>query len=331
MIRSQAEATLTAVTPTAVAGAAPQGRPLNPTQLASPAFLLAVPFSLSTEVANNPWMEDLPSDRRGPDARKAMRQWLDLYHFVASEAVVYLLPSRGDCNLQDLVFTANLGAVLEHLPDKNTAIVSNFCSPPRVGEAPLGLAFFESLGYTTARPPHKFEGEAELKHLRDNVYAGGHGIRSEIGAYEWMERRYDMKVVKLEETDRYLYHLDCTVFPVTRDDTLVCTELYGRAAVAELERHTNIIDVSVDDCYAGICNSVRLSNTILNASHISELQAGTEDYAAEVAKNRRLEDIAVSLGFDLSFFNLSEYHKSGALLSCMLLHLNRQSYEFALT
>jgi len=37
------------------------------------------------------------------------------------------------------------------------------------------------------------------------------------------------------------------------------------------------------------------------------------------------------LGFDLSFFNLSEYHKSGALLSCMLLHLNRQSYEFALT
>ena len=87
----------------------------------------------------------------------------------------------------------------------------------------------------------------------------------------------------------------------------------------------------LDDCYAGICNSVRISNTILNASHITELTAGTEDYANEIAKNRRLEDIAADLGFELSFFNLSEYHKSGALLSCMLLHLNRHSYTFALT
>ncbi|HLB81834.1 MAG TPA: arginine deiminase-related protein [Gemmatimonadales bacterium] len=331
MIRAQAEQILTAVTPAPSTPAESQSRPLNPTQLGKPAFLLAVPFSLSTEVANNPRMEDLPADRRGPDARKAMRQWLDLYHFVASEAVVYLLPSPGDCELQDLVFTANLGAVLDHLPDRNTAVVSNFRSPPRVAEAPLGLAFFESLGYTTARPPHKFEGEAELKHLHDNVYAGGYGIRSDIEAYEWMARRFDMKIVTLEETDGYLYHLDCTVFPVTRDDTLVCTELYAREELAELERHTNIIDVSADDCYAGICNSVRLSNTILNASHVRELQSGTDDYAAEVAKNRRLEDIAVSLGFDLSFFNLSEYHKSGALLSCMLLHLNHRSYEFALT
>ena len=331
MIRAQAADTMTGVAPAPAAVAEPHSRPLNPTQLGKPAFLLAVPFSLSTQVADNHWMEDLPTERRGPDARKAMRQWLDLYHFVASEAVVYLLPSRGDRKLQDLVFTASLGAVLEHLPDKNTALVSNFCAPPRVGEAPPGVAFFESLGYSTARPPHKFEGEAELKHLRDNVYAGGYGIRSESAAYEWMERRYDMQVVKLEETDRYLYHLACTLFPVTRDDTMVCTELYGREELGALERHTNIIDVSVDDCYAGICNSARLSNTILNASHVSELQAGTDDYAAEVAKNRRLEDIAVSLGFDLSFFNLSEYHKSGALLSCMLLHLNRHSYEFVLT
>ncbi len=306
-------------------------RALNPTQLEKPAFLLAVPFSLATDVANNPWMEDLPDDQRRPNTKKALRQWLDLYHFVASEAMVYLLPSRGDCGLQDLVFTANLGIVLDHLADKNTAIVSNFSSMPRVNEAPLGTAFFESLGYTTARAPYPFEGEAELKHLYDDVYAGGYGIRSDRRTYEWMEQRFDMQVVKLQETDRYLYHLDCTVYPVTREQTLVCTELYSEKEIAELEGHTDIIDVSLDDCYAGICNSVRISNTILNASHITELTAGTEDYANEIAKNRRLEDIAADLGFELSFFNLSEYHKSGALLSCMLLHLNRHSYTFALT
>ncbi len=304
---------------------------LNPTQLDKPAFVLAVPFSFATEVANNPWMQELSAVERAPNRKKAMRQWLDFYHYLAAEAVVYLLPSRGDWPLQDLVFTANLGVVLDHLPDQNTAIVSNFTSDPRVGEAEIGTAFFTSLGYRAVRPPHKFEGEAELKHLRDNVYAGGYGIRSEREAYEWMENHLDIRVVKLRETEPYLYHLDCTVFPLTRESTLVCTELYTEQEVRELERYTNIIDAPLDDCFSGVCNSVRLSNTILNASHITELRAGTEEYAYELAKNRRLEDIAASLGFELTFFNLSEYLKGGALLSCAVMHLNRYSYEFALT
>ena len=44
-----------------------------------------------------------------------------------------------------------------------------------------------------------------------------------------------------------------------------------------------------------------------------------------------LEDIAVKYGFEVSYFNLSEYFKSGALLSCMVMHLNRQSYQLTLT
>src|SRR5205085_11218784 len=84
VIRAQAADTTPGFAPAPAAVAEPQSRPLNPTQLGKPAFLLAVPFSLSTQVADNHWMEDLPTERRGPDARKAMRQWLDLYHFVAS-------------------------------------------------------------------------------------------------------------------------------------------------------------------------------------------------------------------------------------------------------
>jgi len=83
--------------------------------------------------------------------------------------------------------------------------------------------------------------------------------------------------------------------------------------------------------YSGICNSVRLPRAVLNSSHIHLLKAGTETYAQEVQKNRKLEDIASSLALDVSYFNLSEYHKSGALLSCMVMHLNRQAYKFALT
>ena len=303
---------------------------VNPTQIDKPVFLLNVPLSYSTRIANNPWMQELPEEQRQPRFGKALCQFLQLYHFLASEALVYLLPAPGDCGLQDLVFTANMGAVLDHLPGQNTVVISNFTSPPRVQEAAVGRAFFESLGYAVETPPYKFEGEAELKHLHKNVYAGGYGIRSDIRAYQWMEEQYDMTVIPLQETEPYLYHLDCTVFPLNRETTLVCTGLYEAAEIEKLEKHTEIIDVSVDDCFSGICNSVRLSNTILNASHIHELSAGTKDYASEIQKNRRLEDIAADHAFELTFLNLSEYMKAGALLSCMVMHLNRRSYDFAL-
>jgi N-dimethylarginine dimethylaminohydrolase len=309
--------------------ATPIQSPRHPTELERPAFLLNAPFSYSTEVANNVWMEELDDEERVPDARKAMTQFLELYNFLAAEGLVYVLPTPRDRQLQDLVFTANLGIVLTHLDDP-AVVVSNFASEPRRGETDVGVPFFEAFGYATYVAPHKFEGEAELKHLHDNVYVGGYGQRSEREAYDWMERAFDMDIVKVREKDPYLYHVDCTIFPITQEDTLVCTEMFEPDELRELEQRTNIIDVSYDECYGGICNSVRLTNTVLNSSHLHELKAGTEDYDIEVAKNRKLEDIAAKLALEVSYFNLSEYHKGGALLSCMVMHLNRYSYAFRL-
>ncbi|WP_225830598.1 dimethylarginine dimethylaminohydrolase family protein [Streptomyces sp. NK08204] len=307
----------------------PQYQPRNPTQLERPAFLLNAPFSYSTEAANNVWMEELRPQDRVPDMRRAMAQFLDLYRFLAGDALVCILPTPRIDGLQDLVFTGNLGIVLTHL-ERTPVVVSNFASEPRRDETEVGVRFFELFGYETHVAPHKFEGEAELKHLHGNVYAGGYGQRSEPETYSWMEQVFDMDVVKVREKDPYLYHVDCTIFPITREDTLVCTELFEREEVAELEKRTNIIDVSYDHCFAGICNSVRCANTIVNSSHIHELKAGTEDYQLELRKNRKLEDIAAEHAMEVSYLNLSEYHKGGALLSCMVMHLNRYSYEFTL-
>src|SRR5438093_685472 len=315
-------------------GVQPAPKPIapwrNPTQLERPAFLMNFPFSYSTEVANNPWMTDLTANKRQPDFTRAAVQFLGVYRNVSAEGLVYLLPTSRDADLQDLLYTANLGIVFEHVALKNTVVISNFSTPPRRGETPVGVKFFQDLGYDVHVAPAKFEGEAELKHLYDNVYVGGYGIRSERATYDWMERHFGMRVIKLREVEPYLYHLDCSVFPITRENTLVCTELFEAEEVAEIESHTNIIDVSVDVCYSGICNSLRLSNALLNASHIHDLKAGTEEYAHELTKNRRIEDIAVNLALGVTFFNLSEYLKGGALLSCMVMHLNRNSYELSL-
>jgi N-dimethylarginine dimethylaminohydrolase len=303
----------------------------SPTRLARPAFLMSFPFSWSTRVPNNVWMTALSEHEREPNFPRAASQFLELYRLMASDALVYLLPAPAQCGLQDLPFTANLAFVPEGVEPRETVILSNFTSEPRRGESEIGRAFFESLGYTIHVPPARFEGDAEIKHLHDNVYVGGYGERSELSAYNWMERTFDMRIIKVAQTEPHLYHLDCSIFPITREQTLVCTALFDNRELGELEKHTGIIDVSVDDCFAGICNSVRLGNSILNASHVYHLKAGTEDYDLEVHKNHRLEEIASRLAMEVSFFNLSEYHKSGALLSCMVMHLNRHSYEFQLT
>ena len=307
-----------------------ESRPSNPTQLNRPAFLMNVPFSYATGVANNVWMEEIEPGKREPDANQAMIQFLNLYGFIASEGLVYLLPTPQGGELQDLTFTANIGVTLEHMPEQNTIVLSNFTSEPRRDETEVGRRFFESMGYDVHVPETKFEGEAELKHLHDNVYAGGYGIRSQQETYDWMSDRFDMTVVKMALVDPYLYHLDCTVFPITREQTLVCVEMYDRQEISELEKYTDIIDVPTNAAFSGVCNSVRLNNTILNASHIQHLKAGTEEYQDEASKNRLLEDIAAKLAFEVTYFNLSEYHKGGALLSCMIMHLNHHSYAFRL-
>lgn len=305
-------------------------RELNPTVLDQPAFLMNVPFSLATDVPNNVWMEEIEDTKRRVDPGRAILQFLQLYHFIAAEALIYLVPTPGQPDLQDLVYSANLGVVLGHLPEPDTVVLSNFTARARRQETEIGRRFFEAMGYNVTVSPHRFEGEAELKHLYDNVYVGGYGIRTERATYAWMTEHYGMRIAALQETEPHLYHLDCTVFPLTRQDTLVCTEMYTREELVELEKLTNVIAVSTDDCFSGVCNSVRLGNLLLNASHIHEMSVDNPDYGYERHKNRTLEDIAARAGFEVAFFNLSEYLKSGALLSCMIMHLNRRSYDIPL-
>jgi N-dimethylarginine dimethylaminohydrolase len=300
----------------------------TPSQLPIPAFVMNFPFTLDTAVPNNVWMQELEEEALKINKGNAYRQFLDLYQFVAGNGLVCNLPAKG--NYQDLVYVANLGIYLPHIKDSNNIIMSNFTSEPRQGEEEVGKPFFELMDYKVHMCPFKWEGEADLKYLYDNVYIGGYGIRSDIKAYEWMEKEFDMKIIKLEMVDEYLYHLDCSIFPLTMDKTLVCTELFNEEELAELSQYTNIVNVEVDDALNGITNSVRLGNMILCASNISEMTRADENYDAEKHKIESLEKICFNEGLEPVFFNLSEYMKSGAMLSCMMMHLNYVDYTKSL-
>lgn len=80
--------------------------------LKSPAFLMNAPFSLSAANPNNIWMKELPKKERKIDVNKSFNEWMDLYTYLSSMSLVYILPSIP--NLQDQTYVANLGIVLPH-------------------------------------------------------------------------------------------------------------------------------------------------------------------------------------------------------------------------
>ena len=297
----------------------------TPSQLPIQSFVMNFPFSLSTADPNNIWMQELTDKELIINKPKAYKQFMDLYNFVAGGAVVNLLPSEG--NFQDQVYVANLGIYLPHIKNENHIILSNFTSEPRKGEELVGEKYFNQMGYKTAISPFKWEGEADLKYLYGNKYIGGYGIRSDIKAYEWMEEQYGMDILKLEMVDEYLYHLDCSIFALNNNQTLVCTELFEEEELIEMEKYTELIDIDIDDAFCGLTNSVRMGNMILCASNIAELKKSHEYYEGEVHKIKTLEKICGDAGMEPVIFNLSEYMKSGAMLSCMMMHLNRVDHN----
>lgn len=293
----------------------------TPSNLGIPSYVMNFPFTLDTKHPNNIWMKELDQKELKVNKNKAYNQFMDLYNLMAGCGLVYLLPSEG--NFQDQVYVANVGSYLPHIKDENHIVLSNYTSEPRIGEELVASKFFNSMGYNTHLCPYKWEGEADLKYLYDNIYIGGFGLRSSEQAYEWMEEEFDMNVIYLEMVDDYAYHLDCSVFPLNKNKTMICTSLYHEDEIKELEKYTEIIDINEDDTFSGITNSVRLGNMVLCASNINELKKSDEYYRLEANKITTLEQICSSEGMEPVIINLSEYLKSGALLSCMVMHLNR--------
>jgi len=300
----------------------------TPSQLHLQSYVMNFPFSLSTSDPNNIWMQELSDEELQINRPKAYKQFMDLYNFMAGQSLVHLLPSEG--NFQDQVYVANLGLYLPHVKDENHILLSNFTSDPRKGEELVGQKFFNQMGYNTHISPHKWEGEADIKYLYDNVYIGGYGIRSNIKTYEWMEENFGMDIIKVAMTDEYLYHLDCSIFALNNDQTLVATELFDPEELRAIERHTEIIEVDTEDALGGMTNSVRMGNMILCASNIAEMKKTHEYYEAEKHKIESLEKICSDAGMEPVIFNLSEYMKSGAMLSCMVMHLNRVDHNKSL-
>ena len=132
-----------------------------------------------------------------------------------------------------------------------------------------------------------------------------------------------MKIIPFRVVDPYLYHLDCCLFRMTEDAVLLCTSVADRASLRALERHCEIIDISLPHARTGIANGLLLPDELLCDSPIATLRKGSEAYAVEKSKIERLEEIGARFGRAVRLFCMSEFYKSGALLSCLVMHIRQ--------
>lgn len=292
---------------------------LMPSDLDIPVYAMAPPFSLDASNPNNVFMQKLAPKDRKVNLLKAVDQFLAIYQFATNNSMIYLVPSRP--GLGDLPYVANLGINLPHVQD-NTIVVSNYKSEPRRGETSVGLHFFEDIGYKTVVAPPYFEGEADLKFLNKNNYCGAYGMRTSMNALDWFSKSYDMNIIPIKIDDPELYHLDCVIFPLQSDKMFVVESAVDKSTKRKIEKYVDIIPIDDKAGHCGITNCVRMGSLILNGTNIETLKKTDDQYDKEKYKNDTLEKICANNAYDVVFFNISEFAKSGADLSCMFMHLN---------
>lgn len=274
----------------------------TPSELETPTYLMNFPFTVDNSYRNNILMKP---DHAPYDYDKAFSQWLDLYQTIVDEGgLVYILPSEKD--LQDLPYVANIGCYLPHIKEP-TVLMSNFYSPPRMGEENIGVRFFDSMRYKTRMCPSYWEGEADLKWLHDNVYASPYGLRTEKAAHDWFRHEFDMQIIPIKMNDERLYHLDCVLFPLDNQRTVAATYVMDDEDIKNLEKVTEIIDIPKEYIYNGWTNCLRMGNKIFHAWDHSNID---------------IEDFYAKLGYLTVPVKLDEFDKSGADLSCLIMHLN---------
>lgn len=308
-----------------------------------PSFMMVMPTHANAEENNhnNVWCDGSDGQTEEDltiNGEIAFGQWFELYTFLAQQGLVTIMPSpEKKEGLADHVYAANSGIMIG-----DTYVVSNFTSEPRTPETPVIEQFMKTTGANVVVCPYKFEGEADMKFIGYTngkmTFIGGYGIRSTIEAYEWMEKEFDIKVIKVKMKDEKLYHLDCSIFPITtssdlyeqKAEILCCDEIFSKADLEAIREFCKIVSVPLNLAYYGITNCVRVGSYILCGSDFYDLDPeydGEEVYYTERDKNQFLEDVMAEYGMEVVFFNLSEFAKAGACLSCNICHLNRYSYD----
>jgi len=281
------------------------------------AYIMCPPVYCSNDEKINVYMEKF---NEPINAFKITQQWLEVYKFIASQSVVFLLPPPP--HVQDAVYVSNQGIFV---PNTNIFVLSNFRTKVRSLEESHMRNFVSNLGFNIVQSPFYFEGEADLKFQRDNIYYSAWGLRTEYKFSRWFAESFDAYVIPIQIKDEHLYHLDCVVNPIDSNNVLCSIPYLSKEEIKAIEKVANIVPIEKEyDCVMGSCNIVNVNN----AAVINQIYRKNED---EFLRIKRLEKLINRCGYPLKTFEFSEFEKSGAAVSCTVLKIKYTNYLLPIT
>lgn len=275
--------------------------------MSEPWILMCPPDFYGIEYEINPWM----SRSRASDRDTAVAQWHALREALAAAGakVSLLEPQSG---LPDLVFTANAALVY-----RRTAILSRFRHRERQGEEPIDEAWLTAAGFTVKKLALDiyFEGAGDALFCGDTLFAG-YRIRSHARGHQMVGEMLGVRVIPVELTDDYHYHLDTCFCPISRTQAIyypAAFDDYGRNVLRE--HIPELIAVEQDEARRFACNAVVVGRTVVTNTGCPKL------HTALAAR-----------GFQAVETPLDEFVKAGGSAKCLTLRLDGEeaaAWKFA--
>jgi len=280
---------------------------MQPTQGGSK-FVMCKPEYLSTKIPNNVFMEGKANEPA--DVPRAKNQWDRSVHIMEALGVeVFQIPAVKGC--QDQVYVANVGIAIDPF-----IVLAQYKADGRACEIPPAKAFFEGMGYQCIQPPDFFEGEADLKHWKDNIYFGGWGLFSSKKAFDWISQKTGAIIIPVQEINPKTYHLDCSLLVVDEENFLVTKSGLSPASIKELQRRGKVTFTPDKIATTGITNGILIPEKKIYLS--GAFNPEQKDY--QQAMEFLLETMD-GFGYTTIFVDVDSYNPSGADLSCSVFHL----------
>lgn len=269
-------------------------------------ILMAKPDAFDVVEAINVHMTDAEGRLNRVDPVRARRQWEALRtEFERSGARVHVIEAAP--GLPDFCFAANQSFPV---PGTRQVVMSRMKSDLRAREVPYFERWYREHGFTIVPTPFEHEGwvfEGTGDGIRDDALGlvwAGHGFRSELAAWRWMERHFGLKIEPLKIVSPYFYHLDtCLAVLVPGRVVAYVPEAFEAEACARIEATYEVaLKVPLQEArekFSGNCFSVDGRRVIL--------QAGAREFCGEL-RRVGLEPVEVETG---------EFLKSGGSVFCL--------------
>jgi N-dimethylarginine dimethylaminohydrolase len=265
--------------------------------MTNPWILVCPPDYYGIEYEINPWM----NRSRGSDRATAIEQWTKLRAMIegAGAVVSTLKPQEG---LPDLVFTANAALIY-----RRSAVLSRFRHKERQGEEPVDAAWLHAEGFHIRYLPNEiyFEGAGDALFCGDTLFAG-YRIRSHARGHQMVGEMLGVRVLPLELTDDYHYHLDTCFCPMAPGRAIYYPAAFDEYGLKALREHVpSLIAVERDEARRFACNAVVVGRTVITNTGCPQLHAAL-----------RAE------GFEPQETPLDEFVKAGGSAKCLTLRLD---------